>query len=213
MPLEGPVNTISDLNAAWPLGSDPKSDGDGHLRAVKTAVRSLIATPWPSGLAQLGFPGSVAAGDEGKALVLNSGRTAYELKSFKNNVVNATAYPNAALPTRPTILTLTPGVTIPETGTYLLVGVINYYGSVFGPDNSTRVYTYLRLNGAEFYSTTSDLPSVNATTGSAITVPAITVLSANAGDAVNFGAAKWENDPGDSTIVLFFSLHAIRLLT
>lgn len=41
MPLES-VSDIGDLNPAWPLGSDPQSDGDNHIRNIKTAVRSLL---------------------------------------------------------------------------------------------------------------------------------------------------------------------------
>lgn len=32
------VNNIGDLNPAWPLGTDPKSQGDDHLRNVKGAI-------------------------------------------------------------------------------------------------------------------------------------------------------------------------------
>jgi hypothetical protein len=33
-------NTIADLNAAWPLGTDPKSQGDDHLRLIKKILQA-----------------------------------------------------------------------------------------------------------------------------------------------------------------------------
>lgn len=33
---------ISDLNTAWPLGSDPKTTADNHIRNVKTAVKNTF---------------------------------------------------------------------------------------------------------------------------------------------------------------------------
>ncbi len=38
MPLETNVSVIEDLNPAWPTGTDFKSEGDDHLRNIKTAV-------------------------------------------------------------------------------------------------------------------------------------------------------------------------------
>ena len=32
--------TIAALNAAWPLGTDPRSQGDDHLRLIKAVVKS-----------------------------------------------------------------------------------------------------------------------------------------------------------------------------
>lgn len=40
MPLESEVNLIADLNEAWPTGSDPKNQGDDHIRNVKKAVKA-----------------------------------------------------------------------------------------------------------------------------------------------------------------------------
>jgi hypothetical protein len=37
MPLES-VNFIEDMNAAWPTGTDPKNEGDNHLRNIKNGV-------------------------------------------------------------------------------------------------------------------------------------------------------------------------------
>ncbi len=39
MPLET-GNKISDLNPLWPLGSDPKAQGDDHLRLIKSILQS-----------------------------------------------------------------------------------------------------------------------------------------------------------------------------
>ena len=33
---------ISDLNASWPLGSDPKSQGDDHIRLTKAVMKNDI---------------------------------------------------------------------------------------------------------------------------------------------------------------------------
>jgi hypothetical protein len=41
MPLETSVTQPSDLNAAWPLGSDDRTLCDDHLRNLKTAVRAV----------------------------------------------------------------------------------------------------------------------------------------------------------------------------
>lgn len=41
MPVEASVAQISDLNPAWPLGSDTGNYGPDHLREIKTAVQSL----------------------------------------------------------------------------------------------------------------------------------------------------------------------------
>lgn len=37
------VTKVSDLNALWPLGSDSRSEGDDHIRNIKTAVLSLLS--------------------------------------------------------------------------------------------------------------------------------------------------------------------------
>ena len=42
MGLETVTNGIEDLNAAWPLGIEPKSQGDDHLRKIKTAVQLTL---------------------------------------------------------------------------------------------------------------------------------------------------------------------------
>lgn len=45
MGLESSVTQISDLNPAWPTGTDAKNFGDEHIRNVKVAVRSLLTNP------------------------------------------------------------------------------------------------------------------------------------------------------------------------
>jgi Domain of unknown function (DUF4082) len=40
----GSGNLISDLNEAWPLGTDPKKEGDDHLRLLKHVVKNDAAT-------------------------------------------------------------------------------------------------------------------------------------------------------------------------
>jgi hypothetical protein len=39
MPLESTYNGIQDLNPSWPTGTDPKSQGDDHMRAIKQALQ------------------------------------------------------------------------------------------------------------------------------------------------------------------------------
>jgi len=41
MPLESGT-TIADLNASWPTGGDPKSEGDDHLRLIKTVLKNDV---------------------------------------------------------------------------------------------------------------------------------------------------------------------------
>lgn len=43
MPLEN-SNTVAGLNPTWPLGSDPKSQGDDHLRLIKNVLQQDAAT-------------------------------------------------------------------------------------------------------------------------------------------------------------------------
>ncbi len=43
MGLETQVDYIADLNADWPLNSDPKSEGAAHIRYVKTALQGNVA--------------------------------------------------------------------------------------------------------------------------------------------------------------------------
>lgn len=43
MPLEN-SNTVAGLNPTWPLGSDPKSQGDDHLRLIKDVLQKDAAT-------------------------------------------------------------------------------------------------------------------------------------------------------------------------
>lgn len=38
------VNNIPDLNPLWPLGSDPKAQGDDHMRNIKLAVVTDLAS-------------------------------------------------------------------------------------------------------------------------------------------------------------------------
>ena len=42
MPLESNVNGIEDLNAAWPTATDPKSEGDDHLRNIKLGIQGTF---------------------------------------------------------------------------------------------------------------------------------------------------------------------------
>ena len=49
MPLETVTNGIQDLNPSWPSGTDPKSQGDDHMRNTKKAVQLTFpnsTAPW-----------------------------------------------------------------------------------------------------------------------------------------------------------------------
>ena len=70
------VTRISDLNAAWPLGTDERAEGDNHLRAIKTAVRSLLTDVNQIRLGPASLTGSAL-----KVRTVNSGETAYEVQS------------------------------------------------------------------------------------------------------------------------------------
>lgn len=39
MPLETSVSSIADLNPLWPTAADPKSDGDDHIRYLKSVLK------------------------------------------------------------------------------------------------------------------------------------------------------------------------------
>ena len=41
MPLETATVPV-DLNPLWPLGADPKSQGDDHIRMIKTVIQSMM---------------------------------------------------------------------------------------------------------------------------------------------------------------------------
>ena len=41
---------ISDLNPAWPLGSDPKSQGDDHLRLLKAVFQNDVVSAQDGGV-------------------------------------------------------------------------------------------------------------------------------------------------------------------
>lgn len=41
MPLESLIVTPADLNEEWPLGADPKSEGDNHIRNLKIAMKAF----------------------------------------------------------------------------------------------------------------------------------------------------------------------------
>lgn len=44
MAVETPINTIADLNPAWPTGGEAKSAGDDHLRNIKDSIKKT----WPN---------------------------------------------------------------------------------------------------------------------------------------------------------------------
>lgn len=78
MPLENPVTNIADLNKLWPLGSDPKSSMDDHMRNLKTALMNGFA----------GFAGSVmVTGTDGGAVNAYTLTPANPLPAYSTKMV------------------------------------------------------------------------------------------------------------------------------
>ena len=50
MPHEGSITLLSQLNTAWPTGSDDKRAGDDHIRTVKTVLAGLLTNIQQLGL-------------------------------------------------------------------------------------------------------------------------------------------------------------------
>lgn len=42
MGLESPLNYWTELNTAWPLDNDPRSEGDDHIRAIKRVLKNTF---------------------------------------------------------------------------------------------------------------------------------------------------------------------------
>ena len=42
MGLETTFDNIDDLNTSWPLGSDPKSEGDDHIAGIKKSLKANV---------------------------------------------------------------------------------------------------------------------------------------------------------------------------
>ncbi|QDY70129.1 hypothetical protein [Qingshengfaniella alkalisoli] len=92
-------NTIADLNANWPLGSDPKAQGDDHLRLIKAV---LLNDVWSKAANPKGFvskdgdtmtgaltidrsDGSVQLG------ILNSGSSQFTRATYPDVKINQSA--------------------------------------------------------------------------------------------------------------------------
>ena len=59
MALESPIVTVGDLNPLWPTGAENKSEGDDHIRNLKTTIKQSFA----------GFAGAVIiTGTDGGAV-------------------------------------------------------------------------------------------------------------------------------------------------
>lgn len=80
MALETPVVYIEDLVATNPVGGDPKSEGDNHLRNIKVAVQgSLPATsPESASLRTAADMTAVTTGDDTILFAGNPALTSYE---------------------------------------------------------------------------------------------------------------------------------------
>ena len=57
-------NTINDLNESWPLGTDPKSQGDDHIRLCKRVFKNDVLSITNGGTVSgdVDFAGAVSAG-------------------------------------------------------------------------------------------------------------------------------------------------------
>lgn len=89
MPIENPVNSISDLNENYPLGTDLRNTLDDHIRLVKRAVRSLLTNPTQ-------VPGIPQQGTEQGQILRWSGSLwtpAREARQFEAKSVSFTASP------------------------------------------------------------------------------------------------------------------------
>jgi hypothetical protein len=116
MPLESGVTGIQGLNPAWPTGTDPKSQGDDHLRTIKAAI-------------QASFPGMTGAWITGQ-IIKGLGYDATSARII--NVGTATAATDAvtkavtdALATRVTAIES-------QTGKFQSFGIINSNGTIRG---------------------------------------------------------------------------------
>jgi hypothetical protein len=116
MPLESGVTGIQGLNPAWPTGTDPKSQGDDHLRTIKAAI-------------QASFPGMTGAWITGQ-IIKALGYDATNARII--NVGTATAATDAV--TKAVTDALAARVTAIEsqTGKFQSFGIINANGTIRG---------------------------------------------------------------------------------
>lgn len=96
MPVESSFNYPSDLNSAWPLGSDGKNYGPSHLRGIKSVIKTTV--PNVNGVitltdeqinALVNVPG-VNLLDNGDFRVAQRGTSFTSATTFTNNDTNYT---------------------------------------------------------------------------------------------------------------------------
>ena len=98
MPLESNVNNLDDLNELWPLGTDPKSEGDDHLRNVKVAAKAsdtdrkgeidALDARVASAESDIATNTSVNSTQNGRLSSLES--SVSDLEAFENRITNDT---------------------------------------------------------------------------------------------------------------------------
>lgn len=101
---------VSDLNSAWPLGSDQKSTADDHIRLIKSVLQATIVGGTFTGTFT-GFTGTVT----GTCTWYRSGNIVLLSFPNTNSTSNATSFTMTGLPSAIQPATLTQMVTLPNT--------------------------------------------------------------------------------------------------
>lgn len=149
------VTRITDLVTTNPVAGDPRSEGDDHLRNIKTAVKTL-----------LGFPRAHAYRTTSQTITTGvSAAVSFDAEIFDPQGM----HDNAVNPTR---------LTVPasEGGYYLFIGQVRWAAGVGG----TARDLFLRKNG-----TTTFGPAVRVEPASIImTVQVVAIIQLSAADYV-----------------------------
>jgi hypothetical protein len=135
--------TISGMNAAWPPGSDPKSEGDNHLRLIKTVlqtqfddsganmkvtkpVEAAVVSPSLNGGAFAGFRnliinGSFRINQRGYSLGTTLAANAYGFDRWKADTAGASLTAGTLITIAGgTLVQVVEGLMIEQTGSYTL---------------------------------------------------------------------------------------------
>jgi hypothetical protein len=86
MPLEN-ANFVEELTASWPTGTDPKNEGDNHIRVVKTAIQGSF--PGMSGAWNTSQSISMVGASMGGAVVANVGDPVADLDAVNRRTLTA----------------------------------------------------------------------------------------------------------------------------
>lgn len=198
MPLETAPDEISDLNEAWPAGTDQRSIGDDHFRALKDVLRKMVPSLNAGGLAQLGFPGTFGtpgdndwAGNVGKVMAVKAAEDGWEHKTIEELFAASTKKTsvNVWVPARPTASAIVAAYVFDKTVSFP-AGLANSQAlAIVAPTDGSPTWAINR-NG-------SGIGTVNwtvATQVGAFTFASLVTFVA--GDYISFVAAN----PQDSTM-------------